>query len=122
MNDPTVHTSPKVERIGNVTILTFTSDAIRDVEDVIARELGGRSGGGENQHLLLNFVNVKYLNSMELGTLISLHKRVESHGGRLTLFNLAPRILKLFTTCRLETLLSICREEGELGIPVTPLT
>ncbi len=81
MKEQTGHTSPRVERIGNVTVVTFTCDAIRDVEDVIARELGSLAEGGEGHHLLLNFANVKYLNSMELGTLISLHKRVKSLGG-----------------------------------------
>lgn len=113
MNERTEYPPPRVERIGNVTILTFTPDAIRDVEDVIARELGGLPERGDDRHLLLNFANVKYLNSMELGTLITLHKRVKTLGGRLTLFNLSPQVLKLFTTCRLETLLSICRVESE---------
>jgi anti-anti-sigma factor len=116
MNETNSHTLPKVERNGNLTILTFTSDAIRDVENVVARELSGLKPGVEDYHLLLNFANVKILNSLELGTLISLNKQVRSIGGRLTLFNLDPRVLELFTMCRLDELLTICREEFEPGI------
>jgi anti-anti-sigma factor len=99
-----------VERSGNVTIITFTTGAIRDVENVIARELEGHTAGMGERHLLLDFTNVEYLNSIELGTLITLHKQVEQTGGRLTLFNMAARVFKLFTTTRLDTLLEICRE------------
>lgn len=101
---------PKVERADHVTIVTFTSGPARDVENVIARELGELADGLGEHHLLLDLRNVAYLNSVELGTLISLHKRIEAGGGRLTLFNLTPLVLELFTTCRLELLLGICRE------------
>ena len=78
MNRP----QPKVERAGAVTVVTFTAGAIRDVENVIARELEGHTDGAAGRHLLLDFTNVRYLNSMELGTLISLHKKAEAAGGR----------------------------------------
>jgi len=104
---------PKVERSGNITIVTFTSDAIRNVENVIARELEVISGATGNQHLLLDFTNVEQLNSIELGTLISLHKQAELSGGRLTLFNLSAQLFKLFTVTRLDTLLGICRAQDD---------
>jgi anti-anti-sigma factor len=111
MNSLTPHVPPKVERSGNITIITFTTDTIRDVENVIARELEGLTGGAGGRHLLLDFTNVEYLNSMELGTLITLHKQVERTGGRLTLFNLSAWVFELFTITRLDTLLDICRQD-----------
>jgi anti-anti-sigma factor len=102
--------SPKVERCGNITVITFTRDAIRDVEDVIARELGALSAEPGVQHLLLDFTNVACLNSVELGTLVTLHKRVKAAGGRLTLFNLSAQLYELFTLTHLDALLGICRE------------
>jgi anti-anti-sigma factor len=122
MSMPTPHTAPKVEQGGNVTIFTFTADELRDVENVIARELGDFSIGSGEHHLLLNFINVKYLNSIELGTLITLHKRIRSAGGQLTLFNLNSQVFELFTTTRLDTLLTICREARELSIAAVPTT
>jgi anti-sigma B factor antagonist len=116
MTTPTVHTLPKVERGGDVTIITFTADAVRDVEDVLARELGGLTAGLAGRHLLLDFTNVDYLNSIELGTLITLHKKVEAVGGRLTLFNLSAQVLMMFTISRLDTLLTICKgDDGALS-------
>jgi len=123
MSAPDRAATPKVERAGKVTIITFTAGAIRDVENVLARELGGSTTEIADHHLLLDLGNVTYLNSVELGTLISLHKRMAAAGGRLTLFNLSPLVLSVFTTCHLDTLLSICQgvEEarGNLTTPGT---
>lgn len=109
MSGPKSLIPPKVERSGNLSILTFTVHAIRDVESVIARELEALAAGEEGQHLLLDFAHVEYLNSVELGTLITLHKRVKAAGGRLTLFNLSAQLFRLFTITRLDTYLEICR-------------
>ena len=110
MSSPNVHSAPKVEQGGDVRVITFTSDKVRDVENMIARELQARTEGLAGAHLLLDFTNVDYLSSVELGTLITLHKRMRASGGRLTLFNLTDRIYEIFTTTRLDTLLRICRE------------
>jgi anti-anti-sigma factor len=119
MSDSTRLSSPKVEWIGNLTILTFTANATRDVEDVLARELEVLPAATAQQHLLLNFTHVKCLNSTELGTLISFHQRAKRAGGRLTLFALSPLIFELFTVARLDTFLEICRD-GSAGRPRAP--
>ncbi len=110
MNSQISRTQPKVERSGNITIITFIPNAIRDVENVIARELEGLTSGVGERHLLLDFTNVDSLNSMELGTLITLHKQVRDAGGRLTLFNLNTNVFELFTITQLDSRLGICRE------------
>src|SRR5215475_5825379 len=69
--------APKVERSGNVKIITFTRGQARGVENVIAAELEGLTDGLGECHLLLDFTNVEYITSVELGTLIGLHKRVK---------------------------------------------
>ena len=66
-------------------------------------------------HLLLDFTNVEYLSSVELGTLITLHKRVKAFGGRLTLFNLNAQVYEVFTVTHLQTVLGICREENAVA-------
>jgi anti-anti-sigma factor len=104
--------SPKVERSGGTIIITFAADAIRNVENVIARELEGLTAGTSERHLLLDFSHVDYLNSVELGTLITMHKQARAAGGRLTLFNLSAQLFKLFSVTRLDTLLEICREDA----------
>jgi anti-anti-sigma factor len=112
MRSPTEHFPPKVEQGGSVRIITFPADPIRDVENVIARELQDRTGGMGEGHLLLDFTNVEYITSVELGTLVRLHKEVKARGGRLTLFNLKAEVYEVFTTTRLQTFMGICREEG----------
>ena len=72
------HLPPKVEKSGNVKIITFTGDEVRDVENVLAKELKGHMEDLGECHLLLDFTNVEYLSSVELGTLITLHKRVKA--------------------------------------------
>jgi len=93
-----------------VKVITFTSGKVRDVDDVIAGELEGRTDGLAACHLMLDFTNVTYVNSAELGTLVGLHTRIAQAGGRLTLFNLSDNVYEVFTVTRLHTLLAICRE------------
>lgn len=102
--------TPKVERAGNVTIITFTGNAVREIENRLAAELEGRTGGSAEAHVLLDFTNVDRINSEEMGTLIGLHMKVKDCGGRLTLFNLNPDVYEAFTVTHLQTLLGICRE------------
>jgi anti-sigma B factor antagonist len=102
--------TPKVEHAGNVRVLTFTGDVLRQIENQIATELKGRTEGLGACHLLLDFTNVERINSEELGTLIGLHKKVKDLGGRLTLFNLSPDVYEVFTVTHLQTLMGICRE------------
>ena len=110
MSSATVHSPPKVEQSGDVRVITFTADGIRDVENMLARDLEGCTddlGGG---HLLLDFTDVERLGSVELGTLVGLHQRMRACGGRLTLFNLNAEVYEVFTATNLQTLLGICRD------------
>ncbi len=112
MNSPSNnHLPAKVEKSGNVKIITFTGDEVRDVENVLASELHGHMENLKECHLLLDFTHVEYLSSVELGTLITLHKKVKASGGRLTLFNLNAQVYEVFTVTRLQTYLGICRED-----------
>lgn len=103
-------TPPKVEQGGGVKIITFSAGQKRDVENVLATELEGLTDGLGECHLLLDFTNVEFVTSVELGTLVGLHKRMKTSGGRLTLFNLNLNVFEVFTVTRLEKLIGICRE------------
>lgn len=117
MNNPTKAPPdmPGVEQDGTVRIIRFTSGRPRVVEDVLAAELEGRTDGLSGCHLLLDFTCVERINSLELGTLIGLHKRVTASGGRLTLFNLSPQVFSVFAVTRLDTFLHICRKSPPAG-------
>jgi|GEM_PF-369495 len=114
MSTTALYQPPHVETDGDVTTVTLTANPVRVAENAIARQLD-EVPAGPNQHVLVNFTNVDYLNGVELGTLIALHKRVRRAGGRLTLFNLATHLEELFTVTRLNTVLTVCQEgNGEL--------
>jgi anti-anti-sigma regulatory factor len=111
MESMPVHLSPKVEQSGTVRIITFTAGKFRDVENVIASELEGRTDAFGGSHVLLDFTNVERISSVELGTLILLHKKMTASGGKLTLFNMKAEIYEVFTVVRLQTFMGICRED-----------
>jgi carbon storage regulator len=111
--DPTTVSSatrllPKTEHTGMVKIITFTAGQVR-LENVIATELEGLTDDLGECHLLLDFTNVEYVTSVELGTLVSLHKKMKASGGRLTLFNLNLQVFEVFLATHLEALIGICR-------------
>ncbi len=110
MRRPTEFRTPRVERSGHVTILTLAGAAPRDEENMLARDLKGVAAGARGGHLLLDFAGVRYVNSVELGTLVTLHKRMAAAGGRLTLFNMSAQVYEVFALTRLDSLLSICRQ------------
>jgi anti-sigma B factor antagonist len=104
----TTRLSPRTQQTAGLRIVTFTSGQVRDVDNVIAAELEGLTAGLAKCQLLLDFCNVVYITSAELGTLIGLHKKMKDMGGRLTLFNLNAQVLEVFKITRLDTLLEIC--------------
>ena len=99
---------PKTEQTETVKIITFTAGQVR-LENVIATELEGLTDDLGECHLLLDFTNVEYVTSVELGTLVSLHKKMKASGGRLTLFNLNLQVFEVFLATHLEALIGICR-------------
>jgi hypothetical protein len=68
--------APKVERSGNVTVITFTGRSSHRMGNMLANELEGHTDGLSKCHLLLDFINVESLGSFEIGSLITLHKKM----------------------------------------------
>jgi anti-anti-sigma factor len=101
---------PKLERTGNVSVLTFTAARPGGRGGRLAAELEGRAEEALAGHLLLDFGNVDFISSEELGALVTLHRAVKASGGQLTLFNLTAQVYEVFTATRLHKLLAICRE------------
>ena len=50
MNQPESAEQPKVERCGDITIITFTAGTLRDVENQIANELQGNTNSAGEKH------------------------------------------------------------------------
>jgi anti-anti-sigma factor len=111
MTLPKLYLPLKLERSGNVTVVTFAGGTIRGLESILAGELDARTDWLEECHLLLDFTNVEHIRGVELGTLITLGKKMKVSGVRLTLFNLNPHVYEVLMVTNLHTLFGICREE-----------
>ena len=103
----------RVEQAGNLRIFTFEGGPIRDIQNRLSRELEGRTDGLDGCHLMLDFTNVESVGSEELGTIIRLHRKMNSGGGLLTLFNVRPQVFDAFAVTRLDTLVRVCREVAD---------
>jgi anti-anti-sigma factor len=101
---------PKVENVDGTTVITLTDGRWRGEENYLARELAGLTDGLGPRHLVLELGNVPYLNSIELGALVTLHKRRNAAGGRLTLAGVNPLIYKALEVTRLRQVLDVRRE------------
>src|SRR4051794_32570030 len=85
--------------------LTFTGEAAGD--NPLAAELEAAHAGLRGRDLVLDFTNVRRINSPGLGTLVELHKRLRSRGARLTLVRMDANVREVFALTRLDTFLTI---------------
>jgi anti-sigma B factor antagonist len=97
---------PVVEHHDGVTVVTLTAGQPRDHGNMIARELEGLTEDCR-RGLVLDFRNVSFIQSDELGTLVTLHKKMTAASGRLTLTNLTPLVREVFAVTKLDRVLEI---------------
>jgi anti-anti-sigma factor len=105
-----LRSQPTMEHVDDVTTITFSVGKIPGEENFIARELVGLTDGLGQGHLFVDLKNVISLVSAELGTLVSLCKKMKAAGGQLTLVNVNPRIGDVFERTRLNKFLDIRSE------------
>ncbi len=95
----------------DVTIATFNEMTIieeQQIRDLEAELMPVVQNSGAKR-LLLNFENVRFMSSAFLGLLVKVHKRVIEAGGTLQLYNLDPKIYKIFEITKLTKILDIVR-------------
>ncbi len=92
-----------VENGIDVTLVTFEDENILEEQQLrkLERALLPIVRQNEQKRLVLNFQNVKFMSSSFLGLLVKIHKRVIEMGGHLQLFNLDPKIHKVFEITQL---------------------
>ncbi|MBN1508967.1 MAG: STAS domain-containing protein [Sedimentisphaerales bacterium] len=97
----------------DVTIATFNELSIVDEQQIrkIEAELLAILADDGDKRLILDFQNVEFMSSAFLGLLVKVHKRVVEAGGRLQLYNLDPRIRKVFEITRLAKIFEIVDAE-----------
>jgi len=103
-----------VENGTDVTIVTFEEENILEDQQIrkLERALLPVIRDNQNKRLVLNFVKVKFMSSAFLGLLVKVHKRVIEAGGSLQLFNLDPKIQKVFEITQLVKVFDIVRSGG----------
>lgn len=109
------HRRLEVSEVGDVTIVRFVDRKILDEANIqeLGQELFQLVEEDNRQKLLLNFSNVEFLSSAALGKLITLDKKVKTHGGKLKLTNIRPEIYEVFAITKLNKLFEIKDDEAD---------
>ena len=94
----------EVHNAGETTVVRFKRKRILDEETVrfIDEHLNSLVDQRDCKKLLLNLQDVEYLSSAALGELINLHKKMMSRSGQLSICNVIPHILEVFSITRLD--------------------
>ena len=91
-----------VQMEGQVRI--STQNDFKDYLDQLSHNFGAAT-------VLLNMTGVSYMNSAGIGIIVDSFKKFREKGGRLTMCNLSPDILRLFEVTKLNRFIEIF--EGE---------
>ncbi len=110
-----VHRRLQLTPVGDVTVVRFVDRKILDEANIqeLGQELFHLVEDEKCQNLLLNFSSVEFLSSAALGKLITLDKKVKSHGGKLKLSNIRPEIYEVFAITKLNKLFDIKDDEAD---------
>ena len=109
-----VHRRLEVAEVGDVTVVRFVDRKILDESNIqdMGQELFQLVEEQKRNKILLNFTSVDFLSSAALGKLITLDKKVKSHGGKLKLSNIQPDIYEVFAITKLNKLFDIRDDEA----------
>ena len=105
----------KVRDNGDVVVVDLLTPKMID-ENVI-REIGNALQklpleAAASRKLLLNFRAVEFMSSMMIGHIVRLNKQCKADKIRLTLCNIGPDIMEIFTITKLNKILDICEDEA----------
>jgi anti-anti-sigma factor len=104
-NEPRV----KIEYGTEFSIATFLDENILEDAQIkkLEQALLPAVKKNEERKFILNFENVRFMSSAFLGLLVKVHKRVIEAGGHLQLYNLDPKIYKVFEITQLTKVFDI---------------
>jgi anti-sigma B factor antagonist len=103
----------EIEDVGDVTVVNFVDKKILDEQNIqiIGEQLFDLVDNQGKRKLLLNFGNVEFLSSAALGKFITLNKKVQASGGKLTMCKIAKEILEVFEITKLDKIFKIYPDE-----------
>jgi anti-sigma B factor antagonist len=95
-----------VARRGSWTVLTLTGElelaTVPQVRQQVVSLVGDRRA-----HLMVDLSGVDFIDSVGLGLLVSILKRVRSHGGDLLVAGVSPRARALLELTRLDEIIEV---------------
>ena len=98
--------------VGGVTIVDIKGRIVLGEESATLRELVADLVGKGQRKILLNFVDVNYIDSSGLGSLVSSLARVRMYDGELKLLNLTKRVRETMQVTKLNTVFEIMDDEA----------
>ena len=98
--------------VDGVTIVDIKGRIVLGEESAALRELVADLVGKGNKKILLNFVDVNYIDSSGLGNLVSSLVRVRMYAGELKLLNLTKRVHEMMQVTKLNTVFEIMDDEA----------
>lgn len=103
--------------VGDVTVLDLTGRLTVSPSDTEVAPLRAAIGeltteGGAD--VALNLAGLTYLDARGLGELVHALKMVRAAGGQLMLLKPSPRVARLLSVTRLDTVFECCETEDEL--------
>jgi anti-sigma B factor antagonist len=109
------HRRLELNEVGDVTVVRFVDRKILDEVNIqeLGQELFDLVERESRSKILLNFSSVEFLSSAALGKLITLDKKVKSHGGQLKLSNVRPEIYEVFAITKLNKLFDMKDDEAD---------
>ncbi len=107
MEQPSSHL--RIKQVEDVSVVEFADRKILEELSIqeIQEELKGVAESEPGIQLLLDFSNVDHLASAALGTLITVHKKVQEQNGELKLCNINRQIYQVFRITRLNRVFDI---------------
>jgi anti-sigma B factor antagonist len=97
--------------VDGVTIVDIKGRVVLGEESGALRELVVALVGKGQRKILLNFVDVNYIDSSGLGSLVSSLVRVRMYDGELKLLNLTKRVYEILRVTKLNTVFEIMDDE-----------
>ena len=101
--------------------------SMREIEDIVILDLSGHIGLGRNseelrlnlralasqgkRQAIINMAGVNGIDSIGLGTLVAGFATLRKNGGHLKLANVTPKVAKLMTVAKLNTVFEIFEDE-----------
>lgn len=98
--------------VHGITIVDIKGRIVLGEASAALRELVADLIGKGHKKILLNFVDVNYIDSSGLGNLVSCLVRVRMYDGELKLLNLAKRVHDVMQVTKLDTVFDIMDDEA----------